>query len=70
MLFSPFFICKRFQPVLNSPRQSRLQKEIIWDMGIRSVLILPAYNKGERGKIKWGRIFPFLQYEQLIHHIS
>lgn len=45
---------KHFCPVLNSPRHSCVQREIIWDNGIHPVLILLHDNEGEKGKNKMG----------------
>lgn len=63
MLFSPFFTCKRFRPVLNSPRQSCVQRQIIWDtcIRIRPVLNSLADIEGKRGENQTGRIFPCIQ---------
>lgn len=48
VIFSPFFTCKWFHPVLNSPKQSVFLWEIIWDIGVRPV----TDNDGERGEKK------------------
>lgn len=60
VIFSPFFTCKWFHPVLNSPKQSFFLWEIIWDIGVRPV----TDNDGERGKKKNGGEY-FLVYSIL-----
>lgn len=61
-LFSLFYTCKEFCLILNSPTQSCVLREIIWDSGIRPVLNSPTDNKGKRGENKQGWIFPNIQY--------
>lgn len=49
-------------PVLNSPRQGCVLREIIWDSGIRPVSNSPSDKEAKGAKIKQRRIFPFIQY--------
>lgn len=58
----PFYTCKRFCPLLSSPKHNFVLKEISWDIGIRPVSNLPADNKGKRDKNKTRAYFFCIQY--------
>lgn len=62
-LFSPCVIfalldCKQFCSVLNSPRHSFVQREIIED--VRICPVLPTDNEGKMGKNKTGKYEKFM----------
>lgn len=52
VIFAPcnIFACKQCCLVLNSPRHRCVQRKIIWDIGIRSVLVSLIDNEDEMGE--------------------
>lgn len=54
MIYSPFYTCKGFRPVLNSLRCNWFKKSIICENGNRPVLNSPIDNDGERSENKTG----------------
>lgn len=58
-LFLPHVIfALQISTVLNSPRHSMFKEKIIWNAEIR-----PLTTRGKGAKIKWGRLFPCIQYQ-------
>lgn len=68
-----FVTWKRIRSVLNTPIESCVKKEIIWDFGIRPVLKSSADKEGERGEKKLGmnislyRVCKYRYKKQFLH---
>lgn len=61
LLFSPFYNCKRFHPILDLPRYSCVNKDIICNIEFAQSSIRPLTMRAKGVKIKRGRIFPWIQ---------
>lgn len=58
-----YYTCKRYRPVLKSPKQSYIKREVIWGNEHRPVLDSPTDKKEcEKGKHITGQIFPCAIY--------
>lgn len=70
VLFLPFITCKWFRPIFNLARKSCVEREIIWDVGLRPVLNSSFGSEGERGENKtWANIFLCTVIKKNITHL-